>query len=110
MGGGGGNSGGGRGYCPNKDGYYGRKGQSKSNCRVRNMPGGSDGAKNFFENISHGFVNETNYPNGTIRRVLPDSTSITYRNYSSSDGTSVVEIRNGNRMKDQKIHFIEQED
>lgn len=106
MGGGGGGSGGGSRYRPNKNGYYGRKGQSATNSRVRNMPGGKHGAKDFFDNISRGFSKETKYPNGTIVKTMPDGSSITYRPISISDGTPTVTI-NGGSYKYQHIHFID---
>lgn len=105
MGAGGGGSDGGRGYRPNKDGHYGRKADSKTNSHVRHLPGGKEGAKKFFDNITNGYQSETKYPNGMTIRKMPDGATITYRPKSSSDGTAAVTINDGS-YKYQKIHFI----
>lgn len=104
MGGGGGGSGGDGRYKPNKNGMFGRKGQGSG--RVRNMSGGRQGAKKFFENISKGYIKEENIIGKGIVRTLSDGTSITYR-WASKDGTAVIDINNGITYLEQKIHFID---
>ena len=92
-------------YTTNKNGYYGEKGQSDSN-KVRNMNGGLDEAKNFFDYVTDGYKSEKALGDGKILRTMEDGTNITFRPTSSSDGTPVVDIHNGSTFVEQKIHFI----
>ena len=89
-------------------GYFGTPGQHGSS-RVRHMPGGNSAAQEFYDDITHGYINETPIENGGFVRALPDGTTITYRPTSTSDGTPVVDINNGSIYKSQKIHFINEE-
>jgi hypothetical protein len=92
------------GYKPNANGYFGNPGQSGAS-NVRNMAGGMAKAKDFFNNLSRGYVSERSIGNGGIVRKMPDGTNITFRP-TSTDNTPVVNIHNGSTFKPQKIHFI----
>ena len=68
------------------------------------MPGGKEEAKQFFDTITMGFIDE--YWDGkTHIRVMDDGTHITYREESKSDGTPAVDIGQNGIYKKQKIHF-----
>lgn len=74
-------------------------------------------AKYFYGTLSHGGKEETRpisnrHGKGEMRiSTMPDGTILTYRRYSSSDGSPVVEINikrstNSGGVVSQKIHFI----
>lgn len=74
-------------------------------------------AKYFYGTISHGGKEEirsisNRHGKGELRiSTMPDGTVLTYRRYSSSDGSPVVEINikrstNSGGVVSQKIHFI----
>ena len=89
-------------------GYFGKKGEGgkSTNSRVRNLEGGNEAAKRFFEEKTKGYVKERALPNDKgIARDLPDGTTITYRPTSTSDGTPTVQITGSGSFKPQKIHF-----
>lgn len=92
-------------YTVNDDGYYGERGQSSSS-RVRNLKGGDNAAKEFFDEKTVGYISERLIENGVIRE-MPDGTYITYRSISNSDGTPAVSFNGGETTKPQKIHFID---
>ena len=62
----------------------------------------------FFEEQTRGYIYEDVKSNGTIVREMPDGTRYSYRNFSHSDNTPVVEIW-GVWPARQKIHFIGKE-
>jgi len=75
---------------------------SSPNCSVKT-------AKEFYDTASKGGI-ETTYGKGKYTK-LSDGTIMSYREISSSDGTSVVEINirqssNSSGVKFQKIHFV----
>jgi len=75
---------------------------SSPNCSVKT-------AKEFYDTASKGGI-ETTYGKGKYTK-LSDGTIMSYREISSSDGTSVVEINirqssNSAGVKFQKIHFV----
>ena len=88
----------------NESGYFGEVGQS-GNSKVRNISGGDEAAKRFFEEKTKGYVDEQEIENGKVR-TLEDGTKITYRSKSHSDGTPAIDINKGNTYKRQKIHFV----
>lgn len=90
---------------PDKNGYFGtRSGQS----RTRHMIGDEQTARQFFEEQTRGYIHEDVYSNGTIVRYMPDGSKYSYRNFSHSDNTPVVEIWGVWPVR-QKIHFIGKE-
>jgi len=92
-------------YKPGVNGYYGRKGNSSSSS-VRHLPGGKEGARKFFDNVTQGYKKERQLDNNKgVIRTMPDGAIIVYRNTSASDKTATVEF-NGGQYKEQKIHFI----
>ncbi len=92
-------------FTPNESGYYGAVGQSGS-AKVRNMTGGNQAAKQFFDEKTQGFKTERDLGDGKVLRIMDDGTAITYRPVSHSDGTPAVDINGGSTFKQQKIHFI----
>ena len=92
-------------YKTDENGYYGKKGNSKSNSEVRHLKGGKKAAKKFFKEMTKGYKMSRKIGNGGTVRTMPDGGSVTYRPTSSSDGSPVVEFHNGSYFKEQKIHF-----
>lgn len=72
-------------------------------------------ARDFYDKIAYGGI-ETKYPEqGRSTTQMADGTMISFRIISKSDGSPVVEINikksnNSNGLKEQKIHFIKEED
>lgn len=93
-------------FEPNESGYFGEKGESSSN-KVRNIKGGNEAAKRFFDEKTQGFKVEKDLGGGKVLRTMEDGTVITYRPKSHSDGTPAVDINRGNMYKTQKIHFVD---
>ena len=91
-------------------GYFGDKGQGRDFTRNISSSNPVKTAKEFYDTASKGGI-ETTYSKGKYTK-LSDGTIISYRETSSSDGTSVVEINirqssNSAGVKFQKIHFVE---
>lgn len=91
------------------NGYFGDKGQGREFTRNISSNTPLKTAKEFYEIASKGGA-ETTYGKGRYTR-LSDGTIISYREISTSDGTSVVEINirqssNSVGVRYQKIHFV----
>lgn len=100
------------------DGYFGEKGQSKKNNKVRNIKSDdpSATAREFYDTIAYGgketptYDSKTGQQNG-FKTTLSDGSVITWRNVSHSDGSPAVDINierssDGGGIKTQKIHFV----
>ncbi|MCR5836926.1 MAG: hypothetical protein K6G88_10515 [Lachnospiraceae bacterium] len=94
-----------------KNGYFGEKGQGRSSVRNISSDDPMKTAKDFYDKASHGGI-EHQMDNGKgVYTKMQDGTIISYREVSSSDGSSVVEINinysdNHGDIKTQKIHFV----
>ena len=93
---------------PDKNGYFGTKSKQSKHSWVRHLKGDEQTARQFFEEQTRGYIYEDVKSNGTIVREMPDGTRYSYRNFSHSDNTPVVEIW-GVWPARQKIHFIGKE-
>jgi RHS repeat-associated protein len=90
-------------FSPNENGYYGIPGSSS---KVRNLSGGDNKAREFFDEVTSGYASETVYPNGATVRTMNDGTTITYRSVSNSvDSSPAIDINGGSSFRSQKIHF-----
>lgn len=90
-------------------GYFGDKGQGREFTRNISSSNPVKMAKEFYDAASKGGI-ETTYGKGKYTK-LSDGTIMSYREISTSDGTSVVEINirqssNSAGVKFQKIHFV----
>ena len=107
-------------YYPFSDGYFGRKGESSTNSRVRNIESADPNAtaKEFYNKIAYGGIESDIYNKKTGEVIgqktkLADGSIISWRDISFSDGTPAVEINieqstsNGG-VKQQKIHFVKE--
>jgi hypothetical protein len=105
---------------PFSDGYFGRKGESSTNSRVRNIESADPHAtaKEFYNKATYGGIESDIYNKKTGEVIgqktkLADGSIISWRDVSSSDGTPAVEINieqstsNGG-VKQQKIHFVKE--
>ena len=100
-----------------EEGYFGKKGKSSTNSRVRNIESSDPKttAKIFYDKIAFG-GKESNIYNrsGEIvgkKTKLSDGSVVSWREISSSDGSPAVEINiekstNSAGLKQQKIHFV----
>ena len=101
-------------------GYFGRKGESSTNSRVRNIESADPHAtaKEFYNKAAYGGIESDIYNKKTgvvigRKTKLADGSIISWRDVSSSDGTPAVEINieqstsNGG-VKQQKIHFVKE--
>lgn len=95
------------------NGYFGDKGQAKVKNNYYRQVVCKDQyaeAKNFYDSIAHGGV-EQQLPNGKgYITKLKDGTIITYRELTSTKGSPAIEInikntQNSGGVKSQKIHF-----
>lgn len=91
------------------NGYFGDKGQGREFTRNISSSNPVKTAKEFYDIASKGGI-ETLYSKGKYTK-LSDGTIMSYREISTSDGTSVVEINirqssNSAGVKFQKIHFM----
>lgn len=91
------------------NGYFGEKGQGRDFTRNISCSDPIKTAKEFYDIASKGGA-ETTYDKGRYAKLF-DGTIISYREISTSDGTSVVEINirqsfNNAGVKFQKIHFV----
>ncbi len=100
-----------KGKYPYRNGYFGTKGQGRDFTRNIQASDPVKEAKSFYDTMTYGGI-ESSMPNGKGKTTrLADGSIISYREISSSDGTSVVEL-NIKRSKDaagvkyQKIHFV----
>ena len=104
---------------PYKDGYFGTKGDSSSNSKVRHIESKDpvQTAREFYDKATHGGIETTIYDkrgNDIGQKTsLQDGSIITWRNVSSSDGTPAVDINiekssNSGGIKQQKIHFVKE--
>lgn len=103
---------------PYKDGYFGEKGQSKTNNRVRNIKSDdpSSTAREFYDGFTYGGIEKPIYDSKTGKQngwktYLADGSVITWRDVSHSDGSPAVDINierssNNGGVKQQKIHFV----
>ncbi|MEJ9207045.1 RHS repeat-associated core domain-containing protein, partial [Paenibacillus larvae] len=89
-------------FSPNNNGYFGIPGKGGSH--TRNLAGGKNAAKSFFDQMSAGATTIEQKGKVTIAN-MPDGQRIVYRSTSSFDGTPVVEIHGIGKFKSQKIHF-----
>ncbi len=100
-----------------KDGYFGEKGKSKKNNKVRNIK--SDDplktAREFYDTLAHGGkespIFESDGTKNGMKTVLADGSVVTWRNVSHSDGSPAVDINieyssDSSGIKQQKIHFV----
>ncbi len=102
-----------------KDGYFGTKGDSSTNSRVRHIASEDpvQTAKEFYDRATYGGIETPIYDkNSNVigqKTNLEDGSVITWRNVSSSDGTPAVDINiekssNSGGIKQQKIHFVKE--
>lgn len=102
------------------DGYFGKKGESSTNSRVRNIESADPHttAKEFYDKASYGGIESSIYNKKTEAVIgkktkLADGSIVSWRDVSSSDGSPTVEINiehstsNGG-VKQQKIHFVKE--
>lgn len=94
------------------NGYFGEEGQGRTFTRNIRSKNPVQTAKEFYEIAAKGGI-EKIHAKGKIAR-LSDGTIISYREISTSDGTSVVEINirqstANSGVKYQKIHFVKGE-
>ena len=99
-----------------ENGYFGTKGDSSSNSRVRHITSEDpvQTAKEFYDRVTYGGIETPIYDKKSNyigkKTSLEDGSVITWRNVSSSDGTPAVDINiekssNSGGIKQQKIHF-----
>lgn len=91
------------------NGYFGDKGQGRTFTRNISSDSPEKMATEFYDTASYGGIENT-YSKGKYTK-LSDGTIMSYREISTSDGTSVVEINirqssNSAGVKFQKIHFM----
>lgn len=91
------------------NGYFGDKGQGRTFTRNISSDSSEKMATEFYDTASYGGIENT-YSKGKYTK-LSDGTIMSYREISTSDGTSVVEINirqssNSAGVKFQKIHFM----
>jgi len=97
------------------NGLFGERGQGRFHVRNIESNNPKSEAKTFYGLAAYG-GKEFSMDNGKGRYTkLSDGTIISYREKSSSDGTSVVEINISNStdktsVKRQKIHFVKEND
>lgn len=96
------------------NGYFGEQGRGRSFVRNIESNDPTSTAKDFYDTASHGGIEETmNNGKGYVTK-MKDGSILSYREVSSSDGSSTVEINirqsddHGN-IKYQKIHFVKGE-
>ena len=102
------------------NGYFGVKGESGSNSRVRNIHTNTpvETAKKFYDKATYGGMESSifNKRTGEIigkKTKLADGSIISWRQRSSSDGSPAVDINiekssNSGGVKQQKIHFLKE--
>lgn len=107
-----------KGEYPYHDGYFGTKGDSSTNSRIRHIqsPNPKETAKEFYDKLTHGGVEEPIYDKKTgieigKKTYLSDGSIISWRNVSHSDGTPAVDINierssDSGGIKQQRIHFV----
>ena len=103
---------------PYNNGYFGVKGASKTNSKVRHITSENPqkAAEEFYKKIAYGGIEEPIYNKKTGELIgwktkLADGSVITWRSVSSSDGSPTININiekssDSGGVKQQKIHFI----
>ena len=93
-------------YPKTEKGYYGTSSKGSGKAFVREIPGGEQEARKFFETISKGGkIKPTNNPDN-IMKEMPDGRIIQFRPKSKS-GDAAVDISESEAGPRQKIHFPE---
>lgn len=105
---------------PYKNGYFGEKGRSSTNSKVRYIESSNPEktAKEFYDKATYGGIEEPIYNKRTgekigMKTTLSDGSVISWRNVSRSDGTPAVDINisrstDSGGIKEQKIHFVKE--
>ena len=103
---------------PYKDGYFGKKGDSSTNAKVRHIESNDPQttARASYDKAAYGGIEEPIYNKRTgdkigMKTTLADGSVITWRNVSSSDRSPAVDInisrsQDSGGVKEQKIHFV----
>lgn len=96
-------------------GYFGNKGDSKSNS-IRHIESDDplSSAQSFYDMAAYGGMEESLGP-GKWKATMEDGTVITMRETSTSDGSPVVDINiekgsDSKNIKSQKIHFTKRKE
>ena len=105
---------------PYKNGYFGTKGTSATNPRIRHIKSDNpvETAKAFYDQLAQGGVETPFYDKKTGQEKgrksnLSDGSVVSWRNVSSSDGSPAVDIniessKDSGGIKQQKIHFVKE--
>ncbi|MBO4476776.1 MAG: hypothetical protein J5757_00450 [Lachnospiraceae bacterium] len=104
---------------PFSDGYFGEKGDSKSNPHVRHIASDDPAktAKAFYDSATYGGLESPLFDkNGNIigqKTSMADGSVISWRSASHSDGSPAVDINierstDSGGIKQQKIHFVKE--